>query len=90
MPTAKELEDARSRLRGQEQFYNPKNTLRPSWFYQKNTEPQYESAKMRANMVEQEQEAQYRQENSRAQYNHERDVGDPNALRLSFEEWKKL
>ena len=31
-----------------------------------------------------------RKENSRAQYNHERSVGDPNALKLSFEEWKKL
>ena len=28
--------------------------------------------------------------NSRAQYEHERDAGDPNALRLSFSEWKKL
>lgn len=87
MPTPKELEDQRTRLRAQEQFYNPKNTLRPSWFYKKNTEPQYESAKMRANMVEQEQE---RQENSRAQYEHEKNAGDPNALQLSFEEWKKL
>lgn len=42
---------------------------------------------MRANMVEQKQE---RQENSRAQYEHEKNAGDPNALQLSFEEWKKL
>ena len=28
--------------------------------------------------------------NSRAQYQHEREAGDPNAQRLSFEEWKKL
>ena len=28
--------------------------------------------------------------NSRAQYEHERDAGDPNALKLSFDEWKKL
>ena len=28
--------------------------------------------------------------NSRAQYEHEREAGDPNALRLSFQEWKKL
>ncbi len=28
--------------------------------------------------------------NSRSQYEHERDAGDPNALKLSFEEWKKL
>ena len=31
-----------------------------------------------------------RDANSRAQYQHERDAGDPNALMLSFEEWKKL
>ena len=31
-----------------------------------------------------------RTENSRAQYNHEREAGDPQALQLSFEEWKKL
>ena len=31
-----------------------------------------------------------RQINSRAQYEHEKAAGDPNALRLSFEEWKKL
>ena len=28
--------------------------------------------------------------NSRAQYEHEKQVGDPSATRLSFEEWKKL
>jgi hypothetical protein len=28
--------------------------------------------------------------NSMQQYQHERDSGDPNALRLSFEDWKKL
>ena len=28
--------------------------------------------------------------NSRAQYDSEREAGDPNALRLSFAEWKKL
>ena len=28
--------------------------------------------------------------NSRAQYEHERDAGDPIALRLYFSEWKKL
>ena len=31
-----------------------------------------------------------RKPNSRAQYEHERKAGDPNALKLSFEEWKKL
>jgi hypothetical protein len=30
------------------------------------------------------------QENSRAQYENERQAGDPNALKLSFAEWKKL
>jgi hypothetical protein len=28
--------------------------------------------------------------NSRAQYEHEKEQGDPNALNLSFAEWKKL
>lgn len=28
--------------------------------------------------------------NSRAQYEHEKAAGDPNATKLSFEEWKKL
>jgi hypothetical protein len=28
--------------------------------------------------------------NSREQYESEREAGDPNALRLSFAEWKKL
>ena len=28
--------------------------------------------------------------NSRKQYQAERDVGDPNALKLSFDEWKQL
>jgi hypothetical protein len=30
------------------------------------------------------------EENSRAQYENERQAGDPNALKLSFAEWKKL
>jgi hypothetical protein len=30
------------------------------------------------------------QANSYAQYQHEREAGDPNALRLSFTEWKSL
>ena len=29
-------------------------------------------------------------ENSRTQYENEREAGDPNALKLSFSEWKKL
>ena len=32
----------------------------------------------------------FRNANSREQYEHERKAGDPNALKLSFEEWKKL
>ena len=43
------------------------------------------------NMQFQESEAlKVRTPNSRAQYEHERQAGDPNALKLSFEEWKKL
>lgn len=34
--------------------------------------------------------AKVREINSRDQYNHERAVGDPNALKLSYEEWKNL
>lgn len=32
----------------------------------------------------------YPQINSRAQYDQERKAGDPHALRLSYEDWKKL
>ena len=31
-----------------------------------------------------------RETNSRAQYEHEKAAGDPNATQLSYEEWKKL
>lgn len=31
-----------------------------------------------------------RETNSRSQYEHEKAAGDPNATKLSFEEWKKL
>ena len=94
MATDKELEDKRSRLKAQAEFYNPKNTLKPEWFY-KNTrkssdDEAYASANMRANMVEQEQESRSRAPNSREQYQHEKEQGDPNAIRMSFEEWKKL
>ena len=34
--------------------------------------------------------AKVREINSRDQYNHERAVGDPNALKMSYEEWKNL
>ena len=51
-----------------------------------------EAANSMANMYEQEAEnlRVRRQPNSREQYQHEREQGDPNALRLSFEQWKKL
>jgi hypothetical protein len=94
MATDKELEDKRSRLKAQEEFYNPKNTAKPEWFYKhgrKNSDDAaYASAKVRADMVEQEQEARMNKPNSRAQYQHEQEQGDPNALRMSYEEWKKL
>jgi hypothetical protein len=94
MATDKELEDQRSRLKGQAEFYNPKNVLRPAVVYKqlrkKSDDEAYASANMRANMVEQEQEARNNMANSRAQYESERQAGDPNALRLSFSEWQKL
>jgi hypothetical protein len=34
--------------------------------------------------------APFRKPNSIQQYQHEKEQGDPNALRLSFDEWKKL
>jgi hypothetical protein len=44
-----------------------------------------------ANLYEAEAETmRQRASNSRAQYEHERKAGDPSALNLSFEEWKKL
>ena len=45
-----------------------------------------------ANMYEQEAENLdiRRQPDSIQQYRHEKEQGDPNAVRLSFEEWKKL
>jgi hypothetical protein len=51
-----------------------------------------EAATALANMYEQEAEnLDIRlQPNSIQQYRHEKEAGDPNALRLSFEEWKKL
>lgn len=43
------------------------------------------------NMQFQESEAnKVRETNSREQYQHEREQGDPNALQMSFDEWKKL
>jgi hypothetical protein len=94
MATDKQLEDKRSRLKVQAAFNNPKNTLKPEWFYKHtrkmSADDEYASANMRANMVEQEQEARSRAPNSREQYQHEKEQGDPNAIRLSYEEWKKL
>ena len=34
--------------------------------------------------------SKFRNANSLQQYEHERKAGDPSALKLSFEEWKKL
>jgi hypothetical protein len=94
MATDKQLEDQRSRLKAQAEFYNPKNIAKPEMVYKytrkKSDDEAYASANMRANMVEQEQEARSMAINSREQYQHEKEQGDPNALRLSFEEWKKL
>jgi len=94
MATDKQLEDQRSRLKGQAEFYNPKNVAKPAIVYKhtrkKSDDEAYASANMRANMVEQEQELRMNKANSRAQYQDEKAAGDPNALRLSFEEWQKL
>ena len=94
MATDKQLEDQRSRLKAQAQFYNPKNIAKPEIVYKntrkKSDDEAYASANMRSNMVEQEQEARSRAPNSREQYQHEKEQGDPNAIRLSYEEWKKL
>lgn len=96
MATKKQLEDERSRLRGQEQFYNPKNIAKPTAIYKhtrsSEDDAKYESAKIRANMVEQEQEARMNKKpsaNSRAQYNAEKAAGGAQTD-LSYEEWKKL
>jgi hypothetical protein len=94
MATDKELEDQRSRLKAQAEFYNPKNIAKPEMVYKytrkKSDDEAYASANLRANMIEQEQELRMNKENSRAQYESERAAGDPNALKLSFEQWKKL
>lgn len=50
-----------------------------------------QAAQHMANMYESEAEAlKVRATNSREQYEHEKAQGDPNATKLSFEEWKKL
>ncbi len=90
MPTKKQMEEQRSRLAAEAQFYNPANKKKMGKFYDllgKDTSPEYASANMRANMLEQEME---RKPNSREQYMHEKEAGDPSARDLSYEEWKKL
>lgn len=53
-----------------------------------------DAARKMANMYEEEAEMLRQRAmpapNTRAQYEAERQAGDPNALKLSFEEWKKL
>lgn len=62
-----------------------------SWPMTKRYREGKEAANQMANMYEQEAEAAaQRAINSREQYMHERNAGDPNALRMSYEEWKKL
>ena len=46
-------------------------------------------SKVRARNV-QTTEEDLRKINSIEQYNHEREAGDPNALRMSYEDWKNL
>ena len=46
-------------------------------------------SKVRARNV-QATEEDLRKINSVEQYNHEREAGDPNALRMSYEDWKNL
>jgi hypothetical protein len=93
MPTMKEMEDKRSRLKAEAAFNNPQNVKRLGKFYEAtaaDTSPAYASANMRANMLEQDMEAAAaRKPNSRAQYEHEKAVGGPMSD-LSYEEWKKL
>lgn len=93
MPTKQQIEDKLARLKADEAYNNPKNMPKPEGFYKrmgKDTSAAYESAKLRANMAEQELEAMNRAPNSREQYLHEKEQGDPSANRLSFEDWKKL
>ena len=70
-----------------------KNRLRSPFII---TQPDFKSradaSNAMANMYEQEAENLdvRRRLDSIQQYRHEKEAGDPNALRLSFEEWKKL
>jgi len=93
MATKQQIEDKIARLKADEAYNNPKNMPNPKSFYKtmgKDTSPAYESAKLRANMAEQELEALNRAPNSREQYLHEKEQGDPYATKMSFEDWKKL
>ena len=93
MATRQQIQDKLDRAKAEEQSNNPKNNLRPAAIYKalgKDKTPAYESARLRANMAEQELEAMDRAPNSREQYLHEKEQGDPSANRLSFEDWKKL
>jgi hypothetical protein len=90
----KEMEEKRTRLKMEALRNDPKITLRPQAVY-KYTRPldadaKYESANMRANMIEQDMERMMeRKPNSREQYNYEKRQGGP-MTDLSYEEWKKL
>ena len=59
--------------------------------YKENTATEKGRNLNKRNMAFQESEAlKVRETNSRAQYEHEKATGDPNANSMSFEEWKKL
>ena len=49
-------------------------------------------AKMTMDAKKEQAEKAYQQRkiDSKEQYEHEKEAGDPNAVKLSFEEWKKL
>lgn len=59
----------------------------------KGNKSESDAANAMANMAEQESEIisqRQLKENSRAQYQHEKEQGDPYANKMSFEDWKKL
>ena len=59
--------------------------------YKENTATEEGRKLNKRNMDFQESEAlKVRETNSRSQYEHEKAADDPNATKLSFEEWKKL
>jgi hypothetical protein len=73
-------------------IFEKNQSTSPLVFSQPDFKSKREAANSLANMYEQETENMRvrLQPNSREQYQHEKEQGDPNALRLSFEEWKKL